>query len=70
MHTLIVTDFGRGINMKNYKQQIKEAESVFEISCVDELVRDAYFNKKSISKAAYEKRKGEIYQKLAELKAG
>ncbi|MCI8409297.1 MAG: hypothetical protein HFJ09_08530 [Lachnospiraceae bacterium] len=56
--------------MKNYKQQIKEAKSIFELSCIDELVRDAYFNKKSISKVAYEKRSEEICQRITELKAG
>lgn len=56
--------------MKNYKQQIREAKNTFELSCVDELIRYAYFNKKSISKAAYEKRSEEICQRMAELKAG
>lgn len=56
--------------MKNYKQQIKEAKSTFELSCIDELVRDAYFNRRSISKAAYDKRSEEIYQRKMELVRG
>lgn len=56
--------------MKNYKQQIKEAKNAFELSCIDELIRDAYFNRHSISKAAYEKRSEEIYQRIADLKVG
>lgn len=53
--------------MKNYKCQINEARDLFELSCVDELIRDAYFNCKSISQEAYEMRKSEYLKKKKEL---
>lgn len=54
--------------MQNYKSQIKNAKNAFELSCIDELIRDAYFNKHSISKAAYEKRSEELSQRITELR--
>lgn len=48
------------ITMKNYKTQIAQAKSSFELSCIWEEVRNAYFNKKTISKEMYEKRSAEI----------
>lgn len=46
--------------MKNYKTQIAQAKTSFELSCIWEEVRNAYWNKKSISKEMYEKRSAEI----------
>lgn len=46
--------------MKNYKTQIVQAKSSFELSCIWEEVRNAYWHKKSISKEMYEKRSTEI----------
>lgn len=46
--------------MKNYKTQIAQARTGFELSCIWEEVRNAYFNKKTISKEMYEKRSAEI----------
>lgn len=46
--------------MKNYKTQITQAKSSFELSCIWEEVRNAYWNKKTISKEMYEKRSAEI----------
>lgn len=53
--------------MKNYKCQIIEAKDLFELSCVDELVRNAYFNRRSINRASYEMRKSEYLKKKREL---
>lgn len=48
------------ITMKNYKTRIAQAKTSFELSCIWEEVRNAYFNKKTISKEMYEKRSAEI----------
>lgn len=48
------------ITMKNYKTQIAQAKTSFELSCIWEEVRNAYWHKKSISKEMYEKRSAEI----------
>ena len=45
--------------MQNYKTRIAQAKSSFELSCIWEEVRNAYF-KKTISKEMYEKRSAEI----------
>lgn len=46
--------------MKNYKTRITQAKSSFELSCIWEEVRNAYWDKKTISKEMYEKRSAEI----------
>ena len=46
--------------MKNYKTRIAQAKSSFELSCIWEEVRNAYWDKKTISKEMYEKRSAEI----------
>ena len=46
--------------MKNYKTQIAQARTGFELSCIWEEVRNAYWTKKTISKEMYEKRSAEI----------
>ena len=46
--------------MKNYKIRIAQAKSSFELSCIWEEVRNAYWHKKTISKEIYEKRSAEI----------
>lgn len=46
--------------MQNYKTRIAQAKSSFELSCIWEEVRNAYWNKKTISKEMYEKRSAEI----------
>lgn len=46
--------------MKNYKTQIAQAKTSFELSCIWEEVRNAYWNKKTISREMYEKRSTEI----------
>ena len=46
--------------MKNYKTRIAQAKTSFELSCIWEEVRNAYWHKKSISKEMYEKRSAEI----------
>ena len=48
------------ITMKNYKTQIAQAKTSFELSCIWEEVRNAYWHKKTISKEMYEKRSAEI----------
>lgn len=53
--------------MKNYKCQIIDAKDLFELSCVDELIRDAFYNRKAISQEAYEMRKSEYLKKKKEL---
>ena len=45
--------------MKNYKIRIAQAKSSFELSCIWEEVRNAYWTK-TISKEMYEKRSAEI----------
>ncbi len=45
--------------MKNYKTRIAQAKTSFELSCIWEEVRNAYWTKK-ISKEMYEKRSAEI----------
>lgn len=56
--------------MKNYKCQIEQAKDLFELSCVDELIRDAYYNRRSISRASYEMRKIEYLKKKKEFEKG
>lgn len=47
--------------MKNYKTRIAQAKTSFELSCIWEEVRNAYWiKKKTISKEMYEKRSAEI----------
>ena len=46
--------------MQNYKIRIAQAKSSFELSCIWEEVRKAYWIKKTISKEMYEKRSAEI----------
>lgn len=46
--------------MKNYKTRIAQAKSSCELSCIWEEVRNAYWDKKTISKEMYEKRSAEI----------
>lgn len=53
--------------MTNYKNQIKNATSNFELSCIWEEIRDAFYNKKSISETAKEARSKEIDAKRKEL---
>ena len=44
--------------MKNYKTRIAQAKTSFELSCIWEEVRNAYWHKKT--KEMYEKRSAEI----------
>lgn len=53
--------------MLNYKNQIKNATSSFELSCIWEDIRNAFYNKKSITLAAKEARSKEIDAKRREL---
>ena len=53
--------------MTNYKNQIKNAKSGFELSCIHEDVRNAYFNKRSIKRDAYEARLRDLTARRAEL---
>lgn len=46
--------------MKNYKTRIAQAKTSFELSCIWEEVRNAYWNKKTINREMYEKRSTEI----------
>lgn len=46
--------------MKNYKTRIAQAKTSFELSCIWEEVRKAYWIKKTINKKMYEKRSAEI----------
>lgn len=48
------------ITMRNYKTQIAQAKTSFELSCIWEEVRNAYWIKKTISREMYEKRSAEI----------
>ena len=52
--------------MTNYKSQIKNATSSFELSCIWEDIRNAFYNKKSISAEAKEARSKEIEEKKKE----
>lgn len=52
---------------QNYRSKIKRAESSFELSCIWEEVRDAFWNRKSISREMYKKRSTEITARRAEL---
>ena len=58
---------GGRFKMTNYKNQIKNATSNFELSCIWEEIRDAFYNKKSISETAKEARSKEIDAKRKEL---
>lgn len=53
---------------QNYRSKIKRAESSFVLSCIWEEVRDAFWNRKSISREMYEKRAAEIAARRAELR--
>ena len=53
--------------MTNYKNQIKQAKTSMEVSCVMEDIRNAFFNKKSISREAYDKRINEAIQRRKEI---
>jgi hypothetical protein len=48
---------------KTYRSKIAAAESSFELSCIWEEVRDAFWNRKTISREMYEKRSKEIIDK-------
>ena len=50
-----------------YKTRIKNATTHFELSCLWEEIRDAYYNKKSISYEMKEKRSHEINEKRGEI---
>lgn len=52
---------------QNYRSKIKRAESSFELSCIWEEIRDAFWNRKSISREMYKKRSAEITARRAEL---
>lgn len=52
---------------QNYRSKIKRAENSFELSCIWEEVRDAFWNRKSISREMYKKRSAEITARRAEL---
>lgn len=52
--------------MKNYKTRIAQAKTSFE-PCIWEEVRNAYWNKKTISREMYEKRSTEIISKRKSL---
>ena len=51
-----------------YKTRIKNATTHFELSCLWEEIRDAYYNKKSISYDMKEKRSQEIDMKRREIR--
>lgn len=51
-----------------YKTRIKNATTHFELSCLWEEIRDAYYNKKSISYEMKEKRSKEIERKKLEVR--
>ena len=53
--------------MLNYKTQIRNATSDFELSCIWEDIRNAFYNKKSITLVAKEARSKEIDAKRREL---
>ena len=53
--------------MVKYMTQIKKAASSFELSCTWENVRNAYWNKKTISRKMYDKRAAEIVLKRTQL---
>lgn len=53
--------------MVNYRTQIKKVVSSFELSCIWEDVRNAYWNKKTISQKMYNKRASEIVSKRKQL---
>lgn len=53
--------------MTNYKTKIKQAQNGFELSCIHEDVRNAYFNKRSIKRDAYEARLKDLTARRAEL---
>lgn len=53
---------------QNYRSKIKRAESSFDLSCIWEEVRDAFWNRKSISREMYKKRSAEIIARRAELR--
>lgn len=53
--------------MVNYMTRIKKAASSFELSCIWEDVRNAYWNKKTISRKMYDKRAFEIVSKRRQL---
>jgi hypothetical protein len=54
--------------MQNFKSKIMKAKSSFELSCICEEVRDAYWNRKSISREMYDKRLAEIATKRGMMK--
>lgn len=53
--------------MVNYRTQIKKVASSFELSCIWEDVRNAYWNKKTISQKMYNKSASEIVSKRKQL---
>lgn len=50
-----------------YKTQIKNAQNSFELSCIWEDVRNAFWIKKTISREMYDKRGAEIVAKRNEI---
>lgn len=50
-----------------YKTQIKNAQSSFELSCIWEDIRNAFWIKKTISRETYDKRGAEIVAKRKEI---
>lgn len=53
---------------QNYRSKIKRAESSFDLSCIWEEVRDAFWNRRSITREMYEKRLAEVIARRAELR--
>ncbi len=50
-----------------YKTQIKNAQNSFELSCIWEDVRNAFWIKKTISREIYDKRGTEIVARRNEI---
>lgn len=50
-----------------YKTQIQNAQSSFELSCIWEDVRNAFWIKKTISREMYDKRGAEIVARRTEI---
>lgn len=53
--------------MTNYKTKIKNATNTFELSCIWEEVRNAYYNKKTITEEMKNARSREIIEKRKKL---
>ncbi len=52
---------------QNYKSMIGQANTGLELSCVWELIRDAFWNRKSISREMYDKRSAECTARRKEI---